>query len=331
MSEQNKPKEAGLGKLILSSSPHQTSNDDVKKIMRGVVFALIPAVTFSVYFFGYRSLLVILTAIAASLATEVLIKKIRNKRINEGSAVVTGLLLALTLPPSLHLGYVVLGSVFAIGIGKEIFGGLGNNIFNPALLGRAFLQASFPVKMTTWTMTQAQELIIDAKTFATPLGGFKFGEGVIHNFNDYWYGLIIGNSGGCIGETSAMALILGGVYLIYKKWADWRIPVSYLLTVFLFGGLFWLINPLQYPDPVFHLFSGGLMLGAFFMATDMVTSPETPLGSWIFGIGCGFFLVLIRLFGGLPEGVMYSILLMNAFTPLINRYTKPKIFGEVAK
>ena len=328
MSEQNKPDEIALGRLILSSSPHQTSGDDVKKIMRGVVFALIPAISFSVYFFGYRSLLVILTAIAACLATEVLIKKLRNRKINEGSAVVTGVLLAMTLPPSLHLGYVVLGSVFAIGIGKEIFGGLGNNIFNPALLGRAFLQASFPVRMTTWTPTT---LMIDAKTFATPLGGFKFGEGVIHGFSEYFNGLIMGNTGGCIGETSAMAILLGGVYLIVKRWADWRIPVSYLLTVFVFGGLFWLINPAQYPDPVFHLFSGGLMLGAFFMATDMVTSPETPLGSWIFGIGCGFFLVLIRLFGGLPEGVMYSILLMNAITPLINRFTKPKVFGEVAR
>jgi len=180
-------------------------------------------------------------------------------------------------------------------------------------------------------------LMIDAKTFATPLGGYKFGEGVIHSFSDYWNGLIMGNIGGCIGETSAMAIILGGVYLIVKKWADWRIPVSYLGTVFVLGGIFWFIDiqffneTLKFPDPVFHLFSGGLMLGAFFMATDMVTSPETPLGSWIFGIGCGIFLVLIRLFGGLPEGVMYSILLMNAITPLINRFTKPKVFGEVAK
>lgn len=328
MSEQN-TNENSLGKLILSSSPHQTSNDDVVKIMRGVVFALLPAVVFSVYYFGFRSLLVILTAIAASLATEFLLKKIRNKQINEGSAVVTGLLLAMTLPPSLHLGYVVLGSVFAIGIGKEIFGGLGNNIFNPALLGRAFLQASFPVRMTTWTMPNT--LLMDAKTFATPLGGFKFGEGVIHGFSDYWNGLMMGNIGGCIGETSAMAIALGGIYLIAKRWADWRIPVSFLSSVFVFGGIFWLINPTQYPDPVFHLFSGGLMLGAFFMATDMVTSPETMLGSWIFGIGCGFFLILIRLFGGLPEGVMYSILLMNAITPLINRFTKPKVFGEVKK
>jgi electron transport complex protein RnfD len=329
MSEKDIKQGAEIGKLTLSSSPHQKSGDDVQKIMRGVVLALLPAVAFSFYYFGFRALLVMLTAIAASLATEFLLKKLRNRRINEGSAVVTGLLLAMTLPPSLHLGYVVLGSVVAIGIGKEIFGGLGHNIFNPALLGRAFLQASFPVKMTTWTIPKT--LMMDAKTFATPLGGFKFGEGVIHGFADYWNGLIMGNIGGCIGETSALAIIIGGVFLIVKKWADWRIPTSYLLTVFIFGGIFWLINPEQYPDPVFHLFSGGLMLGAFFMATDMVTSPETPLGSWIFGIGCGFFLVLIRLFGGLPEGVMYSILLMNAITPLINRYTKPKVFGEVAR
>ncbi|MBN2280872.1 MAG: RnfABCDGE type electron transport complex subunit D [Candidatus Marinimicrobia bacterium] len=329
MSEQNNPTENSLGRLVLSSSPHQNSNDDVKKIMRGVVLALLPAVVFSVYYFGLRSMLVIMTAIAACLVTEFLLKKLRNKKINEGSAVVTGLLLAMTLPPSIHLGYVVLGSVFAIGIGKEIFGGLGNNIFNPALLGRAFLQASFPVKMTTWTPTKL--MVLDAKTFATPLGGFKFGENIIHNFSDYWNGLIMGNIGGCIGETSAAAIALGGFYLIVKRWSDWRIPVSYLLSVFVLGGIFWLINPAQYPDPVFHLFSGGLMLGAFFMATDMVTSPETKLGSWIFGIGCGFFLVLIRLFGGLPEGVMYSILLMNAITPLINRFTQPTVFGEVVK
>ncbi len=318
-----------LNRLILSSSPHQKSGDDVKKIMRGVFIALLPAVVFSYYYFGIRALLVMLIAIAASLATEFILKKLRNRKINEGSAVITGLLLAMTLPPELHLGYVVLGSVVAIGLGKEVFGGLGNNIFNPALLGRAFLQASFPVKMTTWTVPNT--LTVDAKTFATPLGGFKFGEGVIHSFSDYFHGLLLGNIGGCIGETSAIAIIVGGLFLIWKKWADWRIPTSFILTVFIFGGLFWMINPAEYPNPVFHLFSGGLMLGAFFMATDMVTSPETQLGSWIFGIGCGFFVILIRLFGGLPEGVMYSILLMNAVTPLINRYTKPKVFGEVAK
>ena len=317
------------GRLILSSSPHQTSKDDVRKIMNGVVFSLLPAVVFATYFFGMRVLMVILTAIATCMATEYLLKKLRNKTINEGSAVVTGLLLAMTLPPSINLGFVLLGSVFAIAIGKEIFGGLGNNIFNPALLGRAFLQSGFPVRMTTWSVPRT--LAVDAKTFATPLGGFKFGEGVVHSFSDYWNGLIVGNIGGCIGETSAIVLILGGLYLIAKRWADWRIPLSFLVTVFIFGGLFWVIDPVKFPDPVFHLFSGGLMLGAFFMATDMVTSPETPLGSWIFGIGCGFFLILIRLLGGLPEGVMYSILLMNAITPLINRFTKPKVFGEVAK
>jgi len=329
MSEKNKTKETGSEKLILSSSPHLKADDDVKKIMRGVVIALLPAVAFSVYYFGLQSLLVMLTAIAACLATEFLLKKLRNKEINEGSGVVTGLLLAMTLPPGLHLGYVVLGSVFAIAIGKEIFGGLGNNIFNPALLGRAFLQASFPVKMTTWVQTN--QMTMDAKTFATPLGGFKFGEGVIHSFSDYFNGLIMGNVGGCLGETSSIAIIVGGLFLIWKNWADWRIPTSFLGTVFVLGGLFWLIDPVTYPDPVFHLFAGGLMIGAFFMATDMVTSPEMPLGNWIFGIGCGFFVIIIRLFGGLPEGVMYAILLMNGVTPLINRYTKPKVFGEVSK
>ena len=264
----------------------------------------------------------ILTAVISCVLTEIVINKMRGKQFREGSAIVTGILLAMTLPPTLHLGFVVMGSVFAIAIGKQIFGGLGYNIFNPALLARAFLQASFPVRMTTWTNPST----LDAVTTATPLGGLKF-----ENIVSPYFDMLIGNCGGCIGETSALLIIVGGVYLLIKKYADWRIPVSYLGSVVIFGTIFWLINPGQYPDPLYHLFSGGLMLGAFFMATDMVTSPVTPKGSWIFGIGAGFLLVIIRLFGGLPEGVMYSILLMNAFTPLINRFTRPKFFGEVKK
>ncbi len=243
----------------------------------------------------------------------------------DGSAVITGLLLALILPPSFSIAGAVIGSVFAIVIGKQIFGGLGANIFNPALLGRAFLQASFPVAMTTWTYPDTAKFAgVDAVSAATPLGQFKF-----EQIATEYLPLITGNIGGCLGETSALAIVLGGMFLLVKKYADWRIPVSFLGSVFLFGGVFWLVNPAQYPDPIFHLLSGGLMFGAFFMATDMVTSPITARGSWIFGIGAGVILIIIRLFGGLPEGVMYSILLMNAFTPLINRYTKPQIFGEV--
>ncbi len=307
--------------LIVAPSPHLDNQENVRNIMQSVNLALVPAIAFSVYYFGWDSLLMILTSVVFCILSEVVVNKIRNRKFNEGSAVVTGILLALTLPPGLSLGFVALGAVFAIIVGKEIFGGLGYNIFNPALLGRAFLQASFPVRMTTWEAPKTLEAI----TTATPLGGMKFEQQVTPYFD-----LLIGNIGGSLGETCALALIVGGVYLLVRQHADWRIPAGYLGSVFVLGGLFWLFNPI-YPDPIFHLFSGGLMLGAFFMATDMVTSPVTPKGAWIFGIGAGVILIIIRLYGGLPEGVMYSILLMNAFTPLINRYTRPKFFGEVKK
>jgi len=311
-------------RYLLSTSPHMATTDNVPKIMWTVIAALMPAVVFGAYNFGFSVLLTIMASVIAAVVTEFVINKMRGREssVADGSAVLTGLLLAITLPPSFPKAYAAVGAVFAIAIGKQIFGGLGYNIFNPALLGRAFLQASFSVKMTTWTLP----VTIDAVTTATPLGSFKF-EKVMTPYFDMFMGKI----GGCIGETSALLIIIGGVYLILKKYADWRIPVSYLGTVFVLGGVLWLINPEQYPDPVFHLFSGGLMLGAFFMATDMVTSPVTQNGTWIYGIGMGAVLIIIRLFGGLPEGVMYSILFMNAFVPLINRYTRPKFFGEVKK
>jgi len=327
VSEERKPvvkKQRADRQFLLTSSPHMVAVDNVPKIMWSVIAALMPAVVFGVYNFGFNVLLTILSSVIAAVATEAVINKMRGKEITvgDGSAVLTGLLLAMTLPPAFPKAYAAIGAIFSIAIGKQIFGGLGYNIFNPALLGRAFLQASFSVKMTTWTAP----VTIDAVTTATPLGSFKF-EKVMTPYFD----LFMGKIGGCIGETSALLIIIGGLYLLLKKYADWRIPVSYLGTVFVVGGIFWLINPDKYPDPVFHLFSGGLMLGAFFMATDMVTSPITPKGTWIYGIGAGIVLLIIRLFGGLPEGVMYSILFMNAFVPLINRYTRPKIFGEVKK
>ena len=311
-------------RYLLSTSPHMATTDNVPKIMWTVIAALTPAVVFGAYNFGFSVLLTIMASVIAAVATEFVINKMRGREssVADGSAVLTGLLLAITLPPSFPSAYAAVGAVFAIAIGKQIFGGLGYNIFNPALLGRAFLQASFSVKMTTWTAP----VTIDAVTTATPLGLFKFEKVMTPYFN-----MFMGKIGGCIGETSALLIIIGGVYLLLKKYADWRIPVSYLGTVLVLGGLLWLINPGQYPDPVFHLFSGGLMLGAFFMATDMVTSPVTQKGTWIYGIGMGAVLIIIRLFGGLPEGVMYSILFMNAFVPLINRYTRPKFFGEVKK
>lgn len=329
-----KPKKDPRAKLykpeqsfVLASSPHFHAPDSVPKIMWNVILALVPATVMAFIYFGWASAGLILGSVAAAVLSEMLVNKVKGGgfTIVDGSAIITGLLLALTLPPSFSLGGAALGSAFAILIGKHVFGGLGYNIFNPALLGRAFLQASFPVKMTTWSWPiTAKFSEVDGVTAATPLGLFKF-EKVGSELSE----MLTGNISGSLGETSVVAILVGGIYLLIRKYADWRIPVSYLGTVFLFSGIFWLISPEAYPSPVFQLFSGGLMLGAFFMATDMVTSPVTAIGSWIFGVGAGIILVLIRLFGGLPEGVMYSILLMNAFTPLINRYTRPKFFGEV--
>lgn len=313
--------------LILSSSPHEYTTDSVPRIMWSVVGALMPATIMAVYFFRFAAVAMILACTIAAVATEAIINRARggDLTVKDGSAAITGLLLALTLPPSFPISGGIIGSVFAIALGKQIFGGIGFNVFNPALLGRAFLQASFPVAITTWSFPETAKFAgMDAVSAATPLGQFKF-EHVLTNYGD----LLFGNIGGSLGETSAIAILIGGIYLLVKKYADWRIPVSYLGSVFIIGGLFWLISPDKYPDPIFQLLSGGLMLGAFFMATDMVTSPITPKGAWIFGAGAGVLLIIIRLFGGLPEGVMYSILLMNAVTPLINRYTRPKYFGEV--
>ena len=313
--------------LVLASSPHFHAHSSVPRIMWNVVAALVPATVLAVVYFQWAAVGIILTSVVSALAAEAIVNHIKNESFTlpDGSALITGLLLALTLPPSFSLGGAALGSVFAIVVGKHFFGGLGYNIFNPALLGRAFLQASFPVPMTTWTWPlTARYADVDGVTAATPLGLYKF-EHVTSELS----GLLSGNISGSLGETSAIAIMLGGIYLLIRKYAEWRIPTSFLLSTFAVSGIFWFISPESYPSPVFQLFSGGLMLGAFFMATDMVTSPVTALGAWIFGAGAGFVLVIIRLFGGLPEGVMYSILLMNAFTPLINRYTRPKFFGEV--
>ncbi len=313
--------------LILASSPHFHAQATVPKIMWNVVAALVPTTVLALIYFQWAAAGIILVSVSSALIAEMLVNRIKNESftIPDGSALITGLLLALTLPPSFSLGGAALGSVFAIVVGKHFFGGLGYNIFNPALLGRAFLQASFPVPMTTWSWPlTARYSEVDGITAATPLGLFKF-EQVTSELS----GLLTGNISGSLGETSAIAILVGGIYLLIRKYADWRIPTSFLLSVFAVSGVFWLISPETYPTPVFQLLSGGLMLGAFFMATDMVTSPVTAKGAWIFGAGAGFLLVIIRLFGGLPEGVMYSILLMNAFTPLINRYTRPKFFGEV--
>ena len=312
--------------LILNSSPHLHTTKSVNKIMWSVIIALIPTMAMSFYYFGLQSMWMILTCVIAALATELLMNFMKGEKITifDGSAIITGILLALTLPPSFRLSSAALGAIIAISLGKHIFGGLGYNIFNPALLGRAFLQASFPVAITTWTNPNTAKFAeIDAVSSATPLGAFKF-EKILTEYSD----LFTGNIGGSLGETSAIAILIGGIFLLILKNADWRIPLSFLGSVAVFSGIFWMIDPVQYPNPLFHLLSGGLLFGAFFMATDMVTSPITPKGGWIFGAGAGILVIIIRQFGGLPEGVMYSILLMNGVTPLINRYTRPKIFGE---
>lgn len=300
-------------RLITTSSPHLHSGESISGIMLSVIVALIPASIASIYFFGLRAVSLILASTIAAVLTEIVFQKLRNKpvTISDGSAIVTGVLLALNLPPGLPLWMAVVGGIVAISLGKQIYGGLGSNPFNPALIGRVFLMIAFTTPMTTWINP------VDGTTGATPLTMMKM-EGIA---TDYMK-LFLGNIGGSLGETSAAMIILGGLYLVYKGHVDWRIPVSYLGTVAV-------LTTILGQDPIFHLLSGGLMLGAFFMATDMVTTPLSRLGKIIFGIGAGFFTVLIRLYGGYPEGVSFSILLMNAFTPIINRFTVPRIYGEV--
>lgn len=304
--------------LTLSSSPHIRDKITVGRIMWAVIIALIPAMAASIYFFRFRAIELIAVCGLASVVTEYMFQKIRGKgSLNEPSALLTGILLALTLPPSFPLWAAVLGTMFAIIIGKQIFGGLGYNIFNPALIGRAFLIATFPVLMTSWV----NPFTIDAVTTATPLGLLKFQSQSTSLLPLFW-----GNVSGSLGETSALALLIGGAYLLIRKHIDWRTPLSYLLTVALLSGIFYLINPL-YGSPVFHLLAGGLMIGVFFMATDPVTTPLAKQGRWIFGLGAGVMVVIIRNWGGSAEGVMFSIILMNAFTPLLDRYIKPRVLG----
>ena len=309
--------------LELTSSPHVRSNWSTQKVMWMVFAALIPAVISALVFFGIYQILIMLVSVGFAVGTEAAVKSIRKKKVTltDGSAALTGLLLALILPPNFSLVSTALGSVFAIAVGKEIFGGLGFNIFNPALVGRAFLQAAFPVAMTTW---EKPNFAVDAVTSATPLAAYKF-DGVFIEMG----GMFSGNVGGSIGETSAIAILLGGIFLIAVKIVNWRIPAAMTLGVILFGGIFWIFDPAAYPNPLFLLLAGGFLFGAFFMATDWVTSPLTAKGMWIFGLGISFVIVLIRFFGGLPEGVMYAILFMNAFVPMINRHTKPRVFGVV--
>jgi len=297
-------------KLTVSANPHIQDKDNVNKIMWYVVSALLPAVIASVYFFKTKALWVIILSILSAVLTEFLIQRLTKKQvtIKDGSAVLTGLLLALTLSPLVPWWIPVLGSVFAIAIGKQVFGGLGHNIFNPALVGRALLVASYPLLMATW-------ILPDGVTGATPLAMLK-----LQGIKTAYLNLFLGNVGGAIGEISALAILIGATFLFYKKIIDWRIPSFYIGTVFILALVL-------RQDPLFHILAGGLLLGAFFMATDYVTSPLTKKGKLIFGMGLGVLTIVIRLYSGLAEGVMYSILLMNSLVPLIDRFTRPVPFG----
>ena len=325
-------------KLVISLSPHVHGGDSVKKNMYGVLIALIPAFLVSLYFFGLGALIVTATSVAACLFFEWAIGKFLMKKetttICDGSAVITGVLLAFNLPSNLPIWIIILGALFAIGVGKMSFGGLGNNPFNPALAGRVFLLLSFPVQMTSWPVVGQLTAYTDATTAATPLNLMKqIAGGNIEALKDLpsSFDLLIGNNGGCLGEVSALALLLGLAYMLWKKIITWHIPISILATVFVFSGIMHRVDPELYVSPVLQLLTGGLMLGAIFMATDYVTSPMSKKGMLIYGVCIGLLTVIIRLFGAYPEGMSFAILIMNAFTPLINTYCKPKRFGEVAK
>ncbi|GAA0744944.1 RnfABCDGE type electron transport complex subunit D [Clostridium oceanicum] len=298
----------------LSSSPHIRSKDTVQTIMRDVIIALLPATIAAVYFFKLEALLVIITAVLSCVIAEYAWQKLTHREVTIGdlSAVVTGLLLAFNVPSGFPLWMVAIGSFFSIIVVKQFFGGIGQNIVNPALAGRAFLLASWPVAMTTWT--------VDGVTTATPLAILKAGEGQLPSIGSAF----IGHIGGCLGETSALALLIGAAYLLYRRVISWHIPVSYIGTVLV-------LTTIMGRNGGYEIFVGGLMLGALYMATDYTTSPMTVKGKVIFGMGCGLITTVIRVFGGYPEGVSYSILLMNLCVPLIDKYVTPRVFGEVKK
>lgn len=326
--------------LNISTSPHIVKGIGTDDIMRNVVWALLPVAAFAVYSFGLSALMVLVTTTGACVLTEHFLNKFSKKEspISDWSAVITGLLLGLTLPPNFPVWMAFVGGVISIALGKFVFGGLGYNVFNPALVGRAVLQAAFPVAITTWfpafgagrfssfsvaTFTAPfMEPATDGFTGATPLSAFKFDK-ITTETSDLALGIISGST----GETCAVLILLGGLYLIARNMMNWRIPASILLTVFVLSGALYLVDSQAYPSPVFMLFSGGLMLGAMFMATDMVGSPITSLGVWIYGFMIGLLVVVIRIWGGLPEGVMYAILLGNALTPHIDNLVKNRVYG----
>ncbi|MFV0366639.1 MAG: RnfABCDGE type electron transport complex subunit D [Mangrovibacterium sp.] len=317
--------------LTISPSPHERTSDSVNKIMCNVIIALLPALAWSVYMFGFDAIRVTLIAVIASVGFEYIIQRFVMKRepeINDLSAALTGLLLAFNLPSGIPVWIIIIGALVAIGVGKMSFGGIGNNPFNPALVGRVFLLISFPVQMTSWP-------VVDATTAATPLAIMKahgmsgamsgLGDGILSNG-------FLGSISGSMGEVSALMLLLGFAWMLYKKVITWHIPVYLMATVFVLQTVLYVLTGAgSFADAVsfgaVHLLTGGVMLGAIFMATDMVTSPMAVKGQIIFAIGIGFITVMVRNYGSYPEGISFAILIMNAFTPLINTYVKPKRFG----
>lgn len=330
-------------KLIVSLSPHAHGSDSVERNMYGVIIALIPALIVSFIYFGLGSLIVCSTSVIACVFFEWALTKfiLKNKQntITDGSAIITGLLLGFNLPSNLPVWIIIIGALVAIGVAKMTFGGLGCNPFNPALVGRVFLLVSFPVQMTSWPVAGQLFRYTDAITDATPLSIMKNAitkndPSLLDKLPDS-ISMLLGNPGlnhgaGSLGEVCALALIAGLIYLLVRKIITWHIPISIFATVFVLSGLMHLASPV-YANPIQELLSGGLMLGAIFMATDYVTSPMTSTGQIIYGVSIGFLTVVIRAFGSYPEGMSFAILIMNAFTPLINTYCKPKRFGEVKK
>jgi len=325
-----------MARFIVSPSPHISGGESVPRLMYGVIISLLPAFGVSVFYFGIGMLIITTVSVLSCILFEYLIQKyilkVRPSHL-DGSAVLTGLLLAFCLPTNIPFWMVIIGALAAIGIGKMTFGGLGNNIFNPALVGRVFLFISFPVAMTSWPEPGQWMQYTDAATGATPLAVMKEGiatrpAGEILSELPSFLQLFLGNMKGSSGEVAAFALLIGMCYMLYRKIITWHIPVSILGTVFLFTGILWLVNPDRFASPVFHLLTGGLMLGAIYMATDYVTSPMTGRGMLIYGAGIGIVTVLIRIFGAYPEGVQFAILIFNGFTPLLNKYIKPVRFGK---
>lgn len=333
-----------MGKLIVSLSPHAHGTDSVERNMYGVIIALLPALLVSFAYFGIGSAIVCATSVLACVFFEWAINKfiMNNERntVLDGSAALTGLLLGFNLPSNLPIWIIIIGALVAIGVGKMSFGGLGSNVFNPALVGRCFLLVSFPAQMTSWPQAGQFTSYLDAETGATPLAimkqAIKAGDATLLEQLPSSFNMMIGlpdtcqTGAGTIGEVCAIALLLGLAFMLWRGIITWHTPVSIIATVFVLSGLLHIANPI-YANPIAVLFSGGLMLGAIFMATDYVTSPMCGRGQLIYGVGIGVLTVVIRNWGSYPEGMSFAILIMNAFTPLINTYVKPKRFGEVTK